>query len=258
MPNGGSDCCGTCWFNSNYKEKITKEGKIAKRKKGVPKSITKCLLRDIEISNPFWTYCANHPKHTYPDKIEIPIGPVYINDGYPYSRKIWLKPTDNENVRVKLIDILSKFTNKLNEKYPVPLNIEIETILQLVSYKEERAIEQLLRIANIDVKTYREKPHGMYNNKVVTVGLAAEGILKICKCKYLNKIEHLIKIGLDNYNPANYKEAKDNIGIIRYHFVRGLEFCDSAKSVELLKIAQNDPHSEIRAFANEILNKKKK
>ena len=254
MPNGGSDCCGTCWFNSINKGKA----KPIKTKDNIsPKS--KCLIRDLEIPDPFWTYCANHPHHTYhthPERIKIPIGPVYVNDGYPYTRKVWVNPPDTEVIRLELIKILSGITSDLQEQSPAPLNLEVETILQIVVLKEERAINELLRIANLDVGLYREKPIGHINNKAVTVGIAAEAVLEICGCKYIDKLEHLITKGLGTYSKESYKEKKDNIGVIRYHFVRGLAFCNSNKAVELLKQAEHDPHSEIRAFASEILSKK--
>lgn len=62
MPNGGSDCCGTCWFNE------ANDGEV-----GFPKNKSdrakKCMIRGFEINNPFWTYCANHPHHN-PDQLK--------------------------------------------------------------------------------------------------------------------------------------------------------------------------------------------
>ena len=56
MPNGGSDCCGTCWFNS---KNSGEQGYQGSEKEGV----VKCTIRNLEIPDPFWTYCANHPHH---------------------------------------------------------------------------------------------------------------------------------------------------------------------------------------------------
>ena len=58
MPNGGSDCCGTCWFNS------ANEGKPGYRE-GPPPRKVRCTIRGLEI--------------------EVPIGPVYVTDDYPYK-----------------------------------------------------------------------------------------------------------------------------------------------------------------------------
>ena len=254
MPNGGSDCCGTCWFNIVNINKKKAYKAEARQEKELPKA--KCLIRDLDIPDPFWTYCANHPHHTHPKKIKVPIGPVYVNDGYPYTRKVWMKPPDTEEIRMELIKILSTINTKIETKAPVPLNLDIEAVLQIVVLKEKRAIPELLRIANLKVEMYRESPGRMFFNKAVTVGLAAEAILEIAGCKYLDKLEQLITKGLETYSEETYKEKKDNLGVIRYHLVRGLAFCNSKKSYDLLKQAENDPHREIRAFASEILSKR--
>ena len=73
MPNGGSDCCGTCWFNrTNQGERGTQH-----RDESVPPY---CEIRDLAIDDPFWTYCANHP-HRRPERDPIPIGPVLASRG---------------------------------------------------------------------------------------------------------------------------------------------------------------------------------
>ena len=56
MPNGGSDCCGTCWFNRSL------EGQrgSANFNDEIP---SHCEIRDLDIPDPFYTYCANHPCH---------------------------------------------------------------------------------------------------------------------------------------------------------------------------------------------------
>ena len=73
MPNGGSDCCGTCWFNranGGRKGSGNHDRSIASH----------CEIRDLPIRDPFYTYCANHPYR--PDQREpIPIGPVFVATG---------------------------------------------------------------------------------------------------------------------------------------------------------------------------------
>jgi hypothetical protein len=54
MPNGGSDCCGTCWFNARNKG----EAGYAHADDPEPKF---CTIRGLAIENSFWTYCGNHP-----------------------------------------------------------------------------------------------------------------------------------------------------------------------------------------------------
>ena len=63
MPNGGSDCCGTCWFNSKNNGE---QGYHGSEKEGV----AICTIRNLEIPDPFWTYCANHPHHNQ-NKIDL-------------------------------------------------------------------------------------------------------------------------------------------------------------------------------------------
>jgi len=53
-----------------------------------------------------------------------------------------------------------------------------------------------------------------------------------------------------------YDMHHDNFAAIRYHLVRGLKYVDNKRAIELLQVAQKDPHDEVRAFANEILDEK--
>jgi hypothetical protein len=55
MPNGGSDNCGTYWFNAK----------------------NKCSIRELAIEHSLYPYCSNHP-YRLPDKDSIPIGPVFV------------------------------------------------------------------------------------------------------------------------------------------------------------------------------------
>lgn len=71
MPNGGSDCCGTCWFNRRNKGQAGYQHAFP--------GPTQCEIRSLEITSPFYTYCANHP-HRRPERDEVPIGPVMTGD----------------------------------------------------------------------------------------------------------------------------------------------------------------------------------
>ena len=68
MPNGGSDNCRSCQFNSvNIHEGI--DANYPK-----PRYDATCIIRDFLIRNPLGTYCANHnsgKKH--------PEGPIYTD-----------------------------------------------------------------------------------------------------------------------------------------------------------------------------------
>jgi hypothetical protein len=72
MPNGGSDCCGTCWFNAKNKG----EAGYAHAKDPEPDF---CTIRSLPIEDPFYTYCANHP-YNRQKRDPIPIGPVFTGD----------------------------------------------------------------------------------------------------------------------------------------------------------------------------------
>ncbi|MEQ9455607.1 MAG: hypothetical protein RLN76_13575 [Phycisphaeraceae bacterium] len=55
MPNGGPDCCGNCSHNRAVQV-------MAHPHPEDPRKFWKlshCTLRDVNINNPFWTYCNN-------------------------------------------------------------------------------------------------------------------------------------------------------------------------------------------------------
>ena len=111
MPNGGSDCCGTCWFNRrNQGERGYPEG----RNRGVAPY---CDIRDVAIRNPFWTYCANHP-HRRPDRDPIPIGPItrHVGDSMKNDREVWRPSPDSEEVRLHLLALLENFVEHILEE----------------------------------------------------------------------------------------------------------------------------------------------
>jgi tetratricopeptide (TPR) repeat protein len=255
MPNGGSDCCGTCWFNSKNGGKAGYGGADKKGK-------VRCTIRGINVPNPFYTYCANHPHHTH-EKIDVPLGPVFVAepDGMmSYRRKIWLNPPDNENVRLKLIEVLEHISDEFEQRYPSETSIEEEVINQLVELREKRAIPGLLKVIRMDIEKYRfwdkENPDlMMVKNKAVIVGQAIEALLKISDGELLSDVEGFIKKGLEETGDA-YDMRNDNFAVIRYHLVRGLKYVDNKRAIELLQVAQKDPHDEVRAFANEILDEK--
>lgn len=249
MPNGGSDCCGTCWFNTKNDE----TGRPISEKK---EEIAKCLIRNLEIPKPFWTYCRNHPYHN-PKKINLPLGCVYICVDYPYYRKIWMAPPDTEEIRKKLLEILDEFNTSIQAKDYSEYTIENEVIHQLRILKENRAIPKLLRITKLDISDYRKTRHitSEVIDKAITVGLAIEALLEMGGDAYLNHVEHFINLGIEKPDDG-YDIEKDGVAAVRYHFIRGLEFCDDPKADELLRRGLEDPNYIISAFAQEILKKR--
>ncbi len=141
MPNGGSDCCGTCWFNrSNSGQRGS-----ANFKSDIPSS---CEIRQLAIPNPFYTYCANHP-YRRPDRDPIPIGPVYVHGGNDV-REFWQPSPDTEEIRQHLLNLV-RSPEKHPDGYPFysppPHLLAIE---QLVDFGDQRVVEALEELAQRD------------------------------------------------------------------------------------------------------------
>ena len=241
MPNGGSDCCGTCRFNT---QKDWEKGYQTTRFDGY------CRIRELDIPNPFWTYCANHPHHNF-EQTDIPLGPVLVYDkSYPSSRKVWKTPPDNELIRLRLLSVLENFNNELTVKYPSPTILIEEVINQVTYLQEERALPYLIRMTQFDLSAYQKKVNWTTLDKAAIVGQAIEAILSISEGALLPEVSSFINLGLEDFSEANYKPEEDGFASIRYHLVRGLRFCQGELKNQLLITAQTDPHSEVRQFAN--------
>lgn len=129
MPNGGSDCCGTCWHNRSL------EGKKGSSNFN-PDIPSYCEIRNLYIEDPFYTYCANHPYHG-PNRVPIPIGPVFVG----MERKVWKESPDTEEIREHLLHIVR--TPK-EHKYLFPtMTARDRAIQQLVVWRDERLIPAL-------------------------------------------------------------------------------------------------------------------
>lgn len=135
MPNGGSDCCGTCWFNARNK------GEAGYDHAHDPEP-AHCTIRDLALDDPFYTYCGNHP-HRRPDRDPIPIGPVFVG----MERDLWQASPDTEEIRRHLLALLDELGGGPSPEYPMGAHsIEI-VVWQLGEFREPRAIEGLRRIA---------------------------------------------------------------------------------------------------------------
>jgi len=144
MPNGGSDCCGTCWFN---RANGGRPG-FASRRPDLPDH---CEIRDLALRVPFYTYCANHPHHTG-KRIPVPIGPVYTGDGFG-DRNVWVESPDTEEIRLGLLHLLEN-PDELEEAYPFYSEPVPATVMkQLAVFRERRAIPIIQRIiAQLDAQ----------------------------------------------------------------------------------------------------------
>ena len=139
MPNGGSDCCGTCWFNRSL------GGKRGSRNfnRDIP---SHCEIRDLGIPNPFYTYCANHPYH-HPSQDRIPIGPVYVHVWEEDGRKEWQPSPDTEEIRQHLLDIVRLPEEQIDERYHFYTHpAHVAAIWQLLEWRDERLISALEEI----------------------------------------------------------------------------------------------------------------
>lgn len=266
MPNGGSDCCSTCCFI---------EGEFGKErlKEISSKGHVHCTIRALRIDNPFWTYCANHPFHN-PKRIEVPVGPVYVTDDYPYSRRVKVKSPDTEEIRLGLIKLLLEMQERPFDDYPTQMKLDEGIIVQLMEFREKRAVQGLRKIIHFNplAAPRGKNPHNRRRVGAVAIALEALGAIE-GDCA-LDELERGIRRGLDEDVVAptesvgplkrilnwwrrgksqDDEEDGDPMARIRYHAVLGLKHCGSARANDLLRGATHDPHPEVAAFARKIL-----
>jgi len=138
MPNGGSDCCGTCWFNranGGRKGSGNHDRSIASH----------CEIRDLPIRNPFYTYCSNHP-YRLRRREPTPLGPVFVAPDSESSREVWVESPDTEEIRSRLLELLAD-DNATGDHYPFfGAPIAGVVVTQLAEFRERRAIPILERI----------------------------------------------------------------------------------------------------------------
>ena len=84
MPNGGMDCCGNCSHNRAVQEMVHPHPDRHERFW----ELSHCVLRDANITHPFWTYCRNFRHTQQPEEwtcSEAPSGWIYASglfEGY--------------------------------------------------------------------------------------------------------------------------------------------------------------------------------
>ena len=142
MPNGGSDCCGTCWFNGS-------NGGEAGYEHRDDSIAPNCEIRDVAIEDAFYTYCANHPQRR-PDRDPIPIGPItrYAGDGMSNDRNVWLPSPDSEEIRQHLLEMLEDIAEHASvDRYPIGPGLAEVVIRQLGEFREGRAENRIMWIS---------------------------------------------------------------------------------------------------------------
>ena len=167
MPNGGSDCCGTCWFNAMNKGE-------AGYHHASDREPAFCTIRSSPISDPFYTYCGNHP-HRRPERDPIPIGPVLTGE----ERELSQPSPDTEEIRQHLLSLLGKIEERPRSEYPLGIFADEVVVWQLGEFKEARAVEALRQVLSFDPSSAEAGPFGRTRHSLVQLAQEA-----------LNKIQH--------------------------------------------------------------------
>ena len=118
MPNGGSDCCGTCWFNEKNKGE---PGYAHVHDRGEDR----CEIRNLPITHALYCYCANHPHHNPGGMLAGP-------------RKAQAESPDTEEIRLELIRLLEAIPEQPHPEYPSATQMDDEIIRQLGAWRERR------------------------------------------------------------------------------------------------------------------------
>jgi len=140
MANEEKYFCGTCWFNLGYKDVP------GDYHAGEPMSYL-CVIRKVEISDPFRAYCANHT-HGVPLKVAMPIGPIYQDDALE-NRKVWIPLEDTPENRLFHLECLRNLGKIAMAEYPLGKTIFGIIMGQVIEWRESRAIPFLRRIAGL-------------------------------------------------------------------------------------------------------------
>ena len=248
MPNGGSDCCGTCWFN---RANGGRRGYVPDRAGGDDY----CELRGLAVPDAFWTYCANHPQHN-PERLTVPVGPVYVCDSYPYTRRVWVDCPDTPEVRDELLRLLAEVPETPRAEYPSAIRFDIQVIDQLLAFREARAAAGLRRVAGFDPARTDPRDDFHRTNRLV-VAHAVEALAALVADGALAELERCVRFGLADAQRAGaeYDAEADEAAAVRYHAVRGLGHCRGEAAKRFLAEATKDPHPEVAAFAGEALGR---
>ena len=188
MPNGGSDNCMTCEFNTNNRKSYDAElvKKIRdiheimdqeSRKKalsglfgeGDSFSNGYCRIRNFEIEDTPYTYCANHD-YRNPEHHDVPVGPAFKGD--PFMRRwiVGLSP-DVESIRERLLQLLSEVNMTPQAKYRPGYSMWEMAIYQVGLFRERRAVPELERVAKMPLEETPSEP-GEYAERNPQIYLA--------------------------------------------------------------------------------------
>ncbi len=247
MPNGGSDCCGTCWLNS---ANIGAPGHVSHDVE------SRCVIRNVVIQNPYWTYCANHQSHNL-EKTQIPIGPIYLDSGgYPYQRKVWMDSEDSEQVRAKLLHLLQSIQEKPRPEYPSSPKFDEVVILQLGLFKEKRAAQDLRRVLTFDPLAAPAGENPSHQSRIATIARAVEALAQIVGDEASPEIADCLVRGLEEARKlAPYDRKADRLVFIRFHAVKALEHLSPHVAKGLVGLGVSDPNEYVAEAARELQKK---
>ncbi len=205
MPNGGSDCCGTCWFNAKNK------GEAGYGHSEDPEPAY-CVIRELSVDdNPFYTYCGNHP-HRQPERAPIPIGPVYTGDSMG-KREIWQPSPDSEEIRLHLIELLRTTAAVAVDEYPLGRSLTEVVVWQLGEFREARAISDLRRIAQLDLGDLGDDP--LFANRSSLSAVAATALDKIDRyqgCLLGLAVGDAVGTTVEFERPGTFEPVTDMVG----------------------------------------------
>jgi len=170
MPNGGSDCCRTCWFN------LKNKGEVGYAHADDPGEDF-CIIRNIAIEAPYYTYCTNHPHHN-PLRIDLPIGPVFTGDSSGHRGQLLPSP-DSEKIRLKLISLLDTIEEQPQAEYPAGMYLDEMVVWQLKEFREPRAVPGLQRVIQFEPTKSVLGPLEIKRDRKKLVQMAREALNKI-------------------------------------------------------------------------------
>ena len=142
MPNGGTDNCIWCRYNAkNMAPSGTDDQEHAEF----------CTLRGIPVNNGMGVNsCVNHLQHNRRG-ITTPIGPVFVSSMHMVWRYIAVPSSDSEEIRALLLSLLHEIQEEPSREYSNGYAYTPDVVIwQLGQFMEQRALDELWRIASFD------------------------------------------------------------------------------------------------------------
>jgi hypothetical protein len=255
MPNGGSDNCGTCWFNA------INEGEARHREepKQDASEFAHCDLRDVDLPWPFWVYCANHQHHSR-ERLSFPVGPIYISRpevGSPaYERTVFKPSPDTKEIRAELLRLLSEIRETPREEYPSQTTFDDEVIKQLMVFREERALADLRRVAGFAPGSKPIESMRDDTDRMSTVGCALEALASFVGDDALPEIrEGLRQAAGPCREGEDYDWLVDRGWRLRVHVAAALRHLSLPAATEFLTVLGDDLNPRVAKVAQEVVTR---